>query len=66
MRSRKQVDTFHLFGAFGIEIDNAPKLNVESTATAGLFIDATTIGYAGIRTTRYDFSVTLGFGGTIP
>ncbi len=65
MRKRKQVDTFHLFGIIGLEVDNAPEFDIDPTATAGMFIDATTIGYAGIRTTRYDFSVTLGFGGTI-
>lgn len=65
MRILKQVDTFHLFGIFGIEIDNAPEFDLDPTATEGFHIINTTIGYAGIRTTRYDFSVTLGFGGTV-
>lgn len=63
-RTRKQVDTFHLFGAFGIEIDNAPEFNIDPDETKGLHIQSTTVGYAGQRFTRYDFSVTLGFGGT--
>ena len=65
LRKRKQVDTFHLYGNIGLEIDNAPEFNLDPTATAGLYIVSTSIGYAGIRTTRYDFSVTLGFGGTV-
>jgi len=63
-RTRKQVDTAHPFGSFGIEIDNAPEFNVDPSATLGLFIQSTTVGYVGVRTTRYDFSVALGFGGT--
>ncbi len=59
------VDTFHLFGNIGIEVDNAPQFNIDPDENHGLYIDATTLGYAGERFTRYDFSVTLGFGGTI-
>ena len=65
IKDQKQVDTFHIFGAFGLEIDNAPQFNLDPTATAGFFIKNTTIGYAGVRITRYDFSVMLGFGGTV-
>jgi len=64
-RIRKQVDTFHLFGAFGIEIDNAPEFSLDPNATLGLHIQSTNVGYAGQRFNRYDFSVTLGFGGTV-
>jgi len=64
-RIRKQVDTTHLFGSFGIEIDNAPEFNLDPNTTLGLFIQSTTVGYAGQRFTRYDFSVTLGLGGTL-
>jgi len=64
-RIRKQVDTKHLFGVFGIAIDNAPEFNLDPNATLGLHIQTTTVGYAGQRFTRYDFSVTLGFGGTV-
>ncbi len=63
-RIRKQVDTTHIFGIFGIEIDNAPEFNIDPSSTLGFFIQSTTVGYVGVRTTRYDFSVTLGFGGT--
>jgi len=63
-RVRKQVDTFHQFGIFGIEIDNAPEFDIDPSATLGLFVQSTQIGYAGVRFNRYDFSVTLGFGGT--
>lgn len=62
----KMVDTFHLFGNIGIEVDNAPEFNIDPDENQGLYIDATTLGYAGQRVTRYDFSVTLGFGGTVP
>jgi len=65
MRVRKQIDTTHIFGAFGIEIDNAPEFNLDPDGTKGFHIINTTVGYAGVRTTRYDFSVTLGFGGTV-
>lgn len=64
LRKQKQVDTFHIFGNIGLEIDNAPEFNLDPTATKGFHIISTSIGYAGVRTTRYDFSVTLGFGGT--
>jgi hypothetical protein len=66
IRKIKQVDTYHLFGRFGIEIDNAPEYNIDPIDSFGLHIMSTTIGYAGIKTTRYDFQVSLGFGGTIP
>lgn len=65
LRKQKQVDTFHIFGNIGLEIDSAPEFNLDPTATAGFHIISTTVGYAGVRTTRYDFSVMLGFGGTI-
>jgi len=65
IRKRKQVDTFHLYGNIGLEIDNAPEFSLDPDGTSGLSIKSTTIGYAGIKTTRYDFSVTLGLGGTV-
>jgi len=65
LRKQKQVDTFHIFGNIGLEIDNAPEFNLDPTATTGFHIISTTVGYAGVRTTRYEFSVTLGFGGTV-
>ncbi|KKM81412.1 hypothetical protein LCGC14_1330050 [marine sediment metagenome] len=65
MRILKQVDTTHIFGIFGIEIDNAPEFNLDPDGTKGFHIISTTTGYAGVKTTRYDFSVTLGFGGTV-
>ena len=64
-RKRLQVDTTHVYGAFGIQIDNASEFNIIPTPTKGLYIKSTNIGYAGQRTTRYDFQVTLGFGGTL-
>lgn len=65
MRVLKQVDIHHVYGRFGLEIDNASKFSIGPTSIYGLYIDATNIGYAGQRTTRYDFSVTLGVGGII-
>lgn len=64
MKILKQVDTFHLFGIFGLEIDSTPDFNLDPTAAKGFHIQSTNIGYQSVRTTRYDFSVTLGFGGT--
>jgi len=63
-RVLKQVDTYHQFGIFGIEVDNAPQFNIDPDDTLGFFIQSTQVGYAGVRFNRYDFSVTLGFGGT--
>ncbi len=65
LRKRKQVDTFHVYGDVGLEIDNAPEFSLDPNDSAGLSIKSTSIGYAGQRTTRYDFSVIVGFGGTI-
>ena len=65
MRKIKQVDTHHVFGIFGIEIDTAPQFNLDPSTSQGLHIISTTLGYAGQRNTRYDFTVKLGFGGTI-
>jgi len=65
LRKLKQVDTIHLYGRIGLEIDNAPEFSLDPNGTRGLSIKSTTIGYAGIKTTRYDFSVVLGFGGTV-
>ena len=65
-RKIKTVDTTHLYGVFGIEIDNAPDFNVDPDSTKGLFIDSTHVGYTGQKNTRYDFSVDFGWGGTIP
>ncbi len=65
MRKLKQVDTYHQYGVFGIEIDNAPQFNIDPDNTKGLHIISTSMGYAGQNLTRYDFSITLGFGGVI-
>lgn len=65
MRKIKQVDTYHQYGVFGIEIDNAPEFNLDPTNERGLHIMNTSIGYAGQNLTRYDFTITLGFGGVI-
>ena len=64
-RLRKQVDTVHTYGAFGLSISNAPVFSFEATTTKGLFMDGTRIGYEGMKVTRYDFSVDIGFGGTL-
>lgn len=65
LRKLKQVDTIHIYGRIGLEIDNAPEFSLDPDGTAGLSIKSTSIGYAGQRTTRYDFQVVVGFGGTI-
>ncbi len=65
MRLVKQVDTYHQYGVFGIEIDNAPQFNIDPDDQKGLHIISTDIGYAGQAKTRYDFTITLGFGGTV-
>ncbi len=65
LRKRKQVDTFHVYGDVGLEIDNAPEFSLDPNGERGLSIKSTSIGYAGQRITRYDFSVIVGFGGTI-
>jgi len=65
MRKVKQVDTYHQYGVFGIKIDNAPQFNLDPTNERGLHIINTSVGYAGNNITRYDFTITLGFGGVI-
>lgn len=65
MRLVKQVDTYHQYGVFGIEIDTAPQFNIDPDDQKGLHIISTDIGYAGQAKTRYDFTITLGFGGTV-
>ena len=65
MRKLKQVDTHHLFGVFGLEIDSTPDFNLDPSATAGFHIKSVNIGYQSVNTTRFDFSVTFGFGGTV-
>jgi hypothetical protein len=64
-RKIKQVDTTHTYGAFGLEISNAPAFSFEANTVRGLFMDGTRIGYDGMKVTRYDFSVDIGFGGTL-
>ncbi|MGI9535124.1 MAG: hypothetical protein ACR2NW_09245 [Thermodesulfobacteriota bacterium] len=64
-RLLKQIDNYHLFGVFGIQIDNAPEFNLDPDNTMGFHISETIIGYIGMKKTRYDFNVKLGFGGTL-
>lgn len=65
MRKIKQVDAHHIYGIFGLEVDNAPQYNIDPTNLKGLHIISTTIGYKSPQVARYDFQIQLGFGGTL-
>ena len=64
-RKLKQVDSYHTYGIFGLSISNASGFSFECDNTKGLLIDGTKIGYEGMKVTRYDFSIDIGFGGTL-
>lgn len=69
LRNIKQIDTKHPFGRIGFYSPNAERFSIDpnatniSKATYGYTIKRTRIGYIGRRPKRYDFSVTLTFGG---
>lgn len=66
MKKVKQVDTYHLYGIFGIKIDNASAFNFDPNSSQGMFIESMQVGYAGQSPTRYAFTLNLGFGGLLP
>ena len=65
MRKLLQVDAHHIYGKFGLKIDNAPQYDIDPTDVKGLHIISTSIGYRSPEVARYDFQITLGFGGTL-
>lgn len=65
MRKILQVDAHHIYGKFGLKIDNAPQYDIDPTDVKGLHIISTSIGYRSPEVARYDFQITLGFGGTL-
>lgn len=66
MRQRQQVDTTHKFGIIGFYSPNAERFSLDPDGNAGYTISSTTIGFQGSSKKRYDFQVTLSFGGTVP
>ena len=65
LRTTKQITTDHPYGCIGFYSPNAPQFNIDPIATRGLTIKNTAIGYTGQKKTRYGFSISLSFGGTI-
>jgi hypothetical protein len=70
LATMSQVDSKHIYGIVGFYSPNAPEFSLDpnatviSTATKGYTLSSFTIGYVGQNVTRYDFRVTLSFGGT--
>ncbi len=74
MASLKQIDDKHVFGVIGFFSPNAPEFSQDPDATAGALpagkatlgytLESFRIGHVGQQLTRYDFQVTLSFGGT--
>ena len=64
MRKTKQVDNYHVHGKFGLKISNASEYDLDPTNLSGFHIISTNVGYFGVRNTRYDFTINLGFGGS--
>ena len=75
IRQTPQLDQQHPFGRIGFYSPNATEFSLDPSATIvssvdvpatkGYTISAVTIGYSGQSKTRYSFSATLNFGGTM-
>jgi hypothetical protein len=71
MASMLQVEDKHPYGKIGFYSPNAPEFSLDPNATSslnatkGYTLTSLRIGYIGQKTTRYGFSVTLAFGGTV-
>lgn len=65
LRTTKQVTTDHPYGCIGFYSPNAPQFSIDPITTRGLTIKNTNVGYAGQKKTRYGFTISLSFGGTI-
>lgn len=69
MATMSQIDSKHIYGIVGFYSPNAPEFSLDpnatvaTNATKGYTLSSFTIGYAGQQVTRYDFRVTLSFGG---
>lgn len=66
----QQVDDDNIFGVIGFFSPNALEFSLDPNAlnatrgTVGFTMESFRIGYVGQKPTRYDFQVTLSFGGT--
>ena len=75
IRQTPQLDAQHPFGRIGFYSPNATEFSLDPSATIvssadvpatqGYTISAVKIGYTGQSKTRYSFSATLNFGGTM-
>ena len=65
MRQIPQVDTTHKYGVIGFYSPNALRFSLDPDGNVGYTIVNTTIGYMGAAKKRYDFMITLSFGGTV-
>ena len=75
IRQTPQLDPQHPFGRIGFYSPNATEFSLDPSATIvssvdvpatqGYTISGVTIGYTGQSKTRYSFSATLNFGGTM-
>jgi len=75
IRQTPQLDQQHPFGRIGFYSPNATEFSLDPSATIvssvdvpatqGYTISGVTIGYTGQSKTRYSFSATLNFGGTM-
>ena len=65
MRQIQQVDVIHKYGVIGFYSPNALRFSLDPDGNVGYTIVNTTIGYMGVAKKRYDFLVTLSFGGTV-
>lgn len=74
MAKLSQTDLKHVFGIIGFYSPNAAEFSLDPDATTGALpagkatigytLESFNLGYVGQQRTRYDFQVTLSFGGT--
>lgn len=65
MRQIPQVDGTHKFGVIGFYSPNATRFSLDPDGDAGYTITDTAIGFVSGSQKKYDFQVTLSFGGTV-
>ena len=65
MRQIPQVDATHKFGVIGFYSPNATRFSLDPDGDAGYTITDTMIGFVSGAQKKYDFQVTLSFGGTV-
>jgi len=65
MRQIPQVDVTHKFGVIGFYSPNATRFSLDPDGSAGYTITDTSIGFVSGSQKKYDFQVTLSFGGTV-